>query len=334
MLYQPAVFSNSSFLKTKLQYLLKLPMLYKKIEEFKPDILHAHYATSYGLLGFLSGFRPFILSVWGSDVFEFPQKSFVHKLLFRLNVNYADKLLSTSYAMKEELGNYTKHAVEITPFGVDTDFFYPEKVKTEQEQDVLYFGIIKSLEEKYGINVIIDAVQLLKLEFPKLKFKVLFVGGGNRLDYYRQFVSHNKLDDIIYFTGKIPADKIPYYHNLLDIYLNVSTVNESFGVSVLEAMACRKPVIITNAPGLVEVVKKEAGLVIEMNDPFELTAAIKLLMNDVLLRQQMGDAGRRHVRSNYELEDCINTMTAIYDETLTHSFERRFRFKLLNAVFT
>ena len=334
LLYQPADFYNPSSLKTKLQYLLKLPLLYKKIDEFKPDILHAHYATSYGLLGFLSGFRPFILSVWGSDVFEFPKKSFFHKLLFQLNVNYADRLLSTSYAMKTELGRYTKHRVDITHFGVDTDFFYPENVKTEKEKDTLYFGIIKSLEEKYGINVIIDAIRILKPELSKLKFKALFVGNGSQLSHYKQLVNDLGLEDIILFTGKIAVDKIPYYHNLLDIYLNVSIVDESFGVSVLEAMACQKPVIVTNAVGLVEIVKSETGIIINMNDAYELANAIKLLMNDATLRAKMGDAGRRHVRSNYELEDCVNTMTAVYDETLTHLFERRFRFKLLNAVFT
>lgn len=334
VLYQPPGFTDPSSLKTKLQYLLKIPLLYKKIDEFKPDILHAHYATSYGLLGFLSGFRPFILSVWGSDVFEFPNKSFFHRLLFKVNINHVDKLLSTSYAMKTELEKYSKNEVDITYFGVDTSLFYPKEVKTESEKQILHFGIVKSLEEKYGINVIIDAVQLLKLEFPKFKFKVVLVGGGSQYNYYKQKITELGLKDLIVLTGKVSVSEVPYYHNLLDIYLNVSNVNESFGVSVIEAMACGKPAIVTNAVGLVEIVKKDTGFIINMNNPFELATTIKLLMNDPLLRAHMGVAGRKYVKSNYELENCVNKMTDIYEDILGQSFERRFRFKLLNAVFT
>src|SRR5690349_1095641 len=56
----------------KLTYLRLLPALKKLIRQEQPDILHAHYASSYGLLGALTGFHPFVVSVWGSDVYLFP----------------------------------------------------------------------------------------------------------------------------------------------------------------------------------------------------------------------------------------------------------------------
>ena len=49
------------------------------IAQFKPDVVHAHYATSYGLIGALSGFHPFVISAWGTDVMKFPQKNFINK---------------------------------------------------------------------------------------------------------------------------------------------------------------------------------------------------------------------------------------------------------------
>ena len=92
---------------SKLSYLKVLPELKKVIRDFKPDILHAHFATSYGLLGALSGFHPFILSVWGSDVFDFPKKSFLHKSILEYNLKKADRILSTSHVMAEETKIYT-----------------------------------------------------------------------------------------------------------------------------------------------------------------------------------------------------------------------------------
>ena len=97
------------------------------LKTFKPQLLHANYATSYGLLGAMTGFHPFVLSVWGSDVFTFPKKSFAHKMLFKYNLNKADKILSTSRFMSQEISKYTSKKIEITPFGVDLEKFYPYK---------------------------------------------------------------------------------------------------------------------------------------------------------------------------------------------------------------
>ncbi len=333
LLCEPAYYTNSSALKIKLKYFLKLPRLHKIIKSFKPDIVHAHYATSYGLLGALSGFHPFVLSVWGSDVFEFPRKSIFHKLLFKLNLKCSDKLLSTSFAMKKELEFYTNANIEVTPFGVDTGVFYPKEVKTDEEKKILHLGIIKSLEERYGINDIIKAVQILKSTRHDIKFKVLFVGNGSKANHYRQLVRDQNLSDTISFIGKIPTEKVPYYHNLLDIYLNVSNIKESFGVSVLESMACAKPVIVTNAPGLIEIVKPNLGIIIKMNDPLELANAIKMLIEDPQLRSKLGEEALSYVKANYELKDCVNIVSGIYESVLIEKYESEFRFKLLRMVF-
>ena len=67
---------SASGLVQKLKYLTVVPSLRKAIKKFNPDIVHAHYASSYGTLGSLSGFHPRILSLWGSDIFDFPKRSF------------------------------------------------------------------------------------------------------------------------------------------------------------------------------------------------------------------------------------------------------------------
>ena len=60
-------------------YVLAAPCLKRLLKKIKPDLMNAHYATGYGLLARLSGFKPTLLSVWGSDVYEFPKKSLIHK---------------------------------------------------------------------------------------------------------------------------------------------------------------------------------------------------------------------------------------------------------------
>ena len=114
---------------SKIIYLKAIQKIKNLIKNFNPDILHAHYASSYGLLGALSGFHPFVLSVWGADIFDFPNISFLHRAIIKFNLFKADKILSTSVIMKEETNKYTDKKIEVTPFGVDTEKFYPREVR-------------------------------------------------------------------------------------------------------------------------------------------------------------------------------------------------------------
>ncbi len=88
---------------TKSIYLKSIIQLKKIIKEFSPEILHAHYASSYGLIGAISGFHPFLISAWGSDIFNFPKKSFLHKAILKYNLSKADIILSTSKSMANEI---------------------------------------------------------------------------------------------------------------------------------------------------------------------------------------------------------------------------------------
>ena len=69
----------------KLFYFKFVKLLKTAIKKFTPDVLHAHYATSYGLIGALSGFHPFVISAWGTDVMRFPQKNFINKFILQYN---------------------------------------------------------------------------------------------------------------------------------------------------------------------------------------------------------------------------------------------------------
>src|ERR1043166_4818826 len=66
---------RGSGLLSKASYIRLVPDLKKAITVFQPDIVHAHYASSYGFLAALSGFHPFVISAWGSDLMEFPLKN-------------------------------------------------------------------------------------------------------------------------------------------------------------------------------------------------------------------------------------------------------------------
>lgn len=304
----------------KLFYLRVLTSLKKLIDEVNPDILHAHYASSYGLLGALTNFHPFILSVWGNDVYEFPKKSFLHKTILKYNLKHADILLSTSNVMAHETNQYTTKKIIVTPFGIDLNTFKPLKVKSLFQESDIVIGTIKTLEEKYGIEYLIKSFKILKNKYPKLPLKLLIVGKGSLEASLKNLVNQLSIENDTIFTGRINYSEIPIYHNMLDISVFLSIRDsESFGVAILEASACEKPVIVSNVGGLPEVVKNEiTGLIVSPRSEKETSEAIEKLLLNENLRKEIGKEGRKHVREKYDWNDNLDHMMKIYNEVLNN----------------
>lgn len=302
---------------SKLKYLKALPRIKKIIKEFQPDILHAHYASSYGLLGALCGFSPYIVSVWGSDVYDFPHKSLLHKQILKFNLKKADKILSTSHVMAKETEKYTNKLIEVTPFGIDLDYFKPMKQKFERfHGNEIVIGTVKTLEPKYGIEYLIKAFSIVHKHHQNTS--LLIVGKGELREDLEKLCAVLKIDKHVQFTGWIPYDDVPKYHNTLDIAVYPSILDsESFGVAVIESGACEKPVIVSRKGGLVEVVKEnETGLVVEAKDPKLLADAITKLVENPELRNKMGSAARLRVKDLYRWEDNVNLMVEKYQNVL------------------
>ena len=133
-------------------YISAYPSLKRALNKFQPDILHSHYASSFGLLGTLCNFHPFFISVWGNDVFDFPQKSLMHKYLLKYILSKTDMLFSTSRTMAKETNLYTNKKIDIIPFGIDTEIFKPKIVKKIFNEGDIVIGTIKALEYNYGIE--------------------------------------------------------------------------------------------------------------------------------------------------------------------------------------
>jgi len=304
---------------SKLLYLKNIFALKKFIEKSKPDILHAHYASSYGLLGAISRFHPFIISVYGSDIYTFPRKNIFTKGLIKFNLYMADKILSTSNVMVKETQKYTGKPIDVTPFGIDINVFCPfySKEMCFDKNDIV-IGTVKTLEDKYGIEYLIRAFKIVKDKYPHLPLKLLLVGKGTKEAVLKKIVFELGIENVTIFTGFIDYDEIPKYHNMIDISVFVSIDDsESFGVSVLEAMACAKPVIVSDAGGLPEVVKKNVtGLIVERKNSVQTSNAIEELLLNKDMRLKFGANGRERVKNKYSLKDSVSQMIKVYEQQM------------------
>ena len=303
---------------SKVIYLLAYPRLKKIIGTFKPDILHAHYAASYGLIGAFTGFHPFILSVWGIDILTFPNNSVLHKKMIEYSLKKVDKVLATSEYLASETNKYTKKEILITPFGIDIENFKPGTADPIFMENDLVIGTVKSMERKYGIEYLIKSFSIVKKKYRHKNLKLLLVGGGSLENKFKEMIEEFGISDSSIITGQIPFNKVADYHNQLSIAVYVSKV-ESFGVSILESSACEKPVIVSDVGGLPEVVENDVtGLIVKANDIEATTNAIEKLIQDKELREKFGKAGRARVKDKFDWRKNVDDMINIYNQVMSN----------------
>lgn len=298
--------------KNKLQYIKKIKRVKELVNEIKPDILHAHYATSYGLLGALANYHPYIISAWGSDVYDFPIKSPVHKMMLKYNLKKADYIFSTSNVMKEETQKYTNKNIEVTPFGVDINRFVPRRT----EKDEVVIGTIKTLEEKYGIQYLVKAFAQLKDRNPDMNLKLRIGGKGSQEDYLKGLCRDLKIYNDVTFLGFVNPDDVVKEFQNFDIAVFPSTLDsESFGVAAVEAESCGTPIVVSEVGGLMESTKPGiTSLVAKKASVEDLRDKIDMLVKDKELRLKMGTAARKFVEDNYNLEDNFAYVDKLYKE--------------------
>lgn len=302
----------------KILYFTQVFKIKKLINQIAPDILNVHYATSYGTLAALAGLKNYVLSVWGSDIYDFPRRSFLHKLLLKFSLSRASFLFSTSKAMAEETKKYTLKPVYVTPFGVNMNLFNPDK-RTRQADGKFIVGTVKKLSPQYGIPEFLQALKLVREQRPEIPLYVRIAGASGRENagpIYHQMAKDLGIDDRVEWLGFISQEDAAREWANMDCAV-VFSQSESFGVSAVEAQATGTALIISDVPGLMEAT--EPGLtcrVVSRQDVQGLAHEIINLYDNPQVRMSLGAKGRNFVCRMYEGDSCFKRVEDYYHELL------------------
>jgi L-malate glycosyltransferase len=304
----------------QLGYVSNALALRRHLSAWRPDLLNVHYASGYGTTGALCGFKPALLSVWGSDVYDFPYESAFKGWLLRKVLRRATAIASTSYAMAAQVRRLTpeRSNIAVTPFGVDLAQFSVQPAPRRP----LTIGIVKTLAPKYGVDLLLRAFAGLcadaEVQSAQPACRLLIVGSGPQRDELVQLAAQLGVSERTQFVGAVAHSEVPGWLHQLDIYAAPSRLDsESFGVAVIEAGACGLPVVVSDAGGLPEVVVDgETGLVVPRGNLPALQAALKRLVLDAALRERFGRQGRAHVEREYEWSRCVDRMERCYADTI------------------
>jgi glycosyltransferase involved in cell wall biosynthesis len=202
----------------------------------------------------------------------------------------------------------------VIPNAVDTKEFRPDidssiikkRHNLEGKNVVLYIGRIKFHK---GIEYFISAAKFFK---PDTQF--LIVGTGDYKDVIRDLIQNLNLKDRVTMVGKVPYEELPLYYSASDVFVLPSLTRlEAFGIVGLEAMASCRPVIISDIPGVREVIQDgKEGFLTPPMEIEKMARKIKKLLADPELRLRMGKAGRKKVVKYFEISKIVDMLEKVY----------------------
>lgn len=234
-------------------------------------------------------------------------------------VNAADAVLSVSETDKNSLSQvldvdsqkiFVTHLAATKEFKKITDLAVIKKIRNQFKLPEKYFLFIGSFYLFKNIPNIIRAFAIIKSEMG-ISHKLVLVGPkGSGAHDVSKTIKKTGLEDEVILTGAITED-IPVIYSEADIFL-FPTIYDSFGIPVLEAMACGVPTIVSTAGALPEVAG-DAALKYDPTDITGIADGIKKLLYDKDLRKEMIRKGYDQVKK-FSWERCAKETIAVYHD--------------------
>ena len=291
--------------------------LKKILRSFKPDILHAHYAGKYGLVGALSGFHPYILTAWGSDVL-FASKRFFTSSLVKYALKKADLITCDALHMKKAIKNLgiSEDKIFTIYFGTDTQKFHPKNRNSDFWKKMGIYSSkvvisLRSFEPIYDIETLIKAVPVIVKQIPDVKFVI--AGEGSQKRYLMKLVQELEVSEKINFIGFIPPQALPVYLASSDVYVSTSLSDAGLAASTAEAMASGVPVVVTDSgENHLWIENGRNGFLVPVQDVKALAEKISLLLKFPSLRKELGESARRTICERNDYYKEMKKMEDIY----------------------
>jgi L-malate glycosyltransferase len=315
------------------EYMIRVRWLFKSIQSHsKIDLIHQLNPVEQGLsFGIANAAVPLILGLylpgWNSFAVAKPRTSLSQSVISTISaltqpwIEWCDLqqqkaaaalLLSTPAALTsihEPERNQNK--IHYLSYGIDLNIFYPDdhkNVKVSKEPSILYLA---RLSEQKGIFILLEAFEQVATVIPSCRLTI--AGSGEELERVKQRIAEMSCADRIDLIGRVERDRVAEVMRQCNVYCLPSD-GEPFGISALEAMACGKPVVATNAGGLAYLVPDLGGRKVSPGDAKALAEALIEILSSPKLQQDMGEFNRSLVEENYSWEQIIEKLESIYNK--------------------
>jgi glycosyltransferase involved in cell wall biosynthesis len=292
------------------------------MDRVQPDLVHAGPIPSIAYYAAQSGFSPLISMSWGSDILvdaqTDPARSAARSTLSLSSLAFADCQI-----VKQELIVLGMPAdrIVVFPWGVELDHFSPRtdsSLRAElgwEGKDVVLST--RSLEPHYGVAVVIDG--FIKAAVQNLEMRLLLLGRGSLQNRLQEELTEAGMRDRVHFAGQIEHQKLPAYYRAADLYVTASQSDGS-SISLLEAMACGLPTLVSDIPGNREWVgEEETGWLFPAGDSGRLSQGLLDAFSEPDLLAEMGEKARQVTQNRADWNHSVEVMLAAYRRFLSEA---------------
>ena len=321
----------------KVSYVVNLFSVFVQVKtllrKIKPDILHAHYVTDYGLIGALTNFHPFVVSVWGSDVLIAPKKSRISRYEASYTLKKADCITTTAKFMKGYLVKtfgLPQNKIVRIPWGIDLKLFhrgYEKEVRAlkkalRMKADASVVLSNRHMDPKYEIESIIDAIPHVLKSNPDATF--IFIRGSGSSEFENKMkLKAEKLevtDNIRFISKLITPREMAIYLNMADVFVSIPKTDQ-FGGSVMEGMACGRIPIVSNIRAYYQYLKdKVNAFFVDPESPREIAEKIKYCIEHPEIKDCFYAINRKTIEKKEDWNKNARKMEELYKNLLdTHA---------------
>lgn len=288
----------------------------KKIIEINPDIVHIH-GTHYPyslIAGMVPDKYPNLLTVHGIMEIEYKFNrglNFFGALLSFFLEKYAfskiKNIIVCSPPMKEILEDKTEAMISVIPNGIEyNEIENIMPLEPVNYPSILFVGLFEKIK---GPDILIQSIPLVKKKYSNVK--LYMAGKGSQEMVLKELTKELNIEDNVKFLGYISGKKKYSYYASADICV-VPSRYESFGIVILEAMACGTPVIASNVGNIPYLINDdEVGLKANSDDVNDFSEKILYLLENKDLRNKMRVNSRKNVK-RYKWDKIASETIALY----------------------
>ncbi|MCD4847606.1 MAG: glycosyltransferase [Candidatus Aegiribacteria sp.] len=292
--------------------------------DYKPDLLHAHFAKDAAHIAMWAGAFldiPFSITTHAHDIYVPESHERLAELLKNAQTVFTISHFNRVFLMNR-FGDFADANLKVTHLGLEPKSLPPRGESSSEIPTVMC--VASGLVPKKGVEVLLQACRTLQMR--NISFKCVVAGtdqSGDRLEYFRKAVSEYKLDGVVEFKGLIPSNEVlkAVSTSTLFVLPSVEAPNgdmDGIPVALMEAMGIGVPAISTRLTGIPELIEDGVnGLLTTPGDHEELADAIEKLLADPGLANALASRGREKVLKDFSVDRYTDDLIEAWTDLLT-----------------
>jgi len=299
-------------------HLFRSSGLFKKLNELEPDIVHAHFCSDNGRIAYYSGFKPYIVSCWGSDILIHPEKSKYLKNEIRKVLQNASFIHTCANHLTEKIindFNVSESKIMEIQYGLKREIilYLGNRKNNPNVNKVVKIICSRAAKSVYDNESIIIAAKILQSKGVNVEIRMF--ADGPLFKKYEKMITERELNNFLLSPSLKQKDLFKEYKKS-DIYLSAS-ISDGLSISLLEAFASKLyPIVSDIVANRNVIVHKNNGLLFQTNNPDSIVEKIIFFMNNRKYYLKAIERNYQWVMHNQCFENNLHEINKLYKKCI------------------